>query len=65
MQAKINNVLVTSFILLLLNGCVVVTTAVGVTTTVVGGAIEIVDIVTPDIFDDDKPEDKNNENEDE
>ncbi len=37
----------------LLSGCVVVTTAVGVTTTVVGGAIDVVDAVTPDVFDDD------------
>lgn len=39
-----------------LSGCIaasVLSTAVGVTTTVVGGAIDVVDTVTPDIFDDD------------
>jgi hypothetical protein len=36
-----------------LPSCVVVTTAVGVTTTAVGGAIDVVDAVTPDIIDDD------------
>lgn len=39
-----------------LSGCIaasVLSTAVGVTTNVVGGAIDVVDTVTPDIFDDD------------
>ncbi|MFT5757885.1 MAG: hypothetical protein ACI9LM_002622 [Alteromonadaceae bacterium] len=44
-----------SFILLL-SGCVVVSTAVGVTTSVVGGVIEVVDTVTPDILDDEQDE---------
>ena len=42
-------------VLFSLSGCIavsVVSAAVGVTTTVVGGAIDVVDIVTPDIFDD-------------
>jgi hypothetical protein len=42
-----------SLMVLSLPSCVVVTTAVGVTTTVVGGAIDVVDAVTPDIIDDD------------
>jgi len=47
-----------------LSGCVAVTVvsaAVGVTTTVVGGAIDVVDAVTPDIIDD---EDDNEQAED-
>lgn len=39
-----------------LTGCIAVTavsTAVSATTTVVGGAIDVVDTVTPDIIDDD------------
>jgi hypothetical protein len=42
-------------VLFSLSGCIavsVVSAAVGVTTTVVGGAIDVVDIVTPDIIDD-------------
>ncbi|AZQ83791.1 hypothetical protein EKO29_06960 [Colwellia sp. Arc7-635] len=47
-----------------LSGCIAVTvvsTAVEVTTSVVGGAIDVVDAVTPDIIDDDdeQPEDDN------
>lgn len=34
------------------SGCAVVTTAVAVTATVVEGAIDVVDVVTPDIIDD-------------
>lgn len=34
-------------------GCAVVTATVGVASVVVGGAIEVVDTVTPDIIDDD------------
>ena len=44
-----------------LSGCVavaVVGTAVGVTTTVVGGAVDVVDAVTPDIISDDEDEDE-------
>lgn len=47
------------FIILILQtliGCTVITATVGVTTAVVGGAIEVVDTVTPDIFDDDEEE---------
>jgi hypothetical protein len=43
-----------------LSGCVIATVAsvaVGVTTTVVGGAIDVVDAVTPDIIDDDDDDD--------
>jgi hypothetical protein len=39
-----------------LSGCVVVT-AVSATAAVVGGAIDVVDAVTPDIFDDDDDDD--------
>jgi hypothetical protein len=39
-----------------LSGCIVVT-AVGVTASVVGGAIDVVDVVTPDVFDDDDEDD--------
>lgn len=44
------------FVLFNLSGCIavsVVSAAVGVTTTIVGGAVDVVDAVTPDIFDDD------------
>lgn len=41
-------------LLVILNtGCAVVTATVGVASVVVGGAIEVVDTVTPDIIDDD------------
>jgi hypothetical protein len=42
----------------------VVSAAVGVTTTIVGGAVDVVDAVTPDIFDDDdeQAEDDDNDN---
>lgn len=36
-----------------------VSAAVGVTTTVVGGAIDVVDTITPDIMDDDEDDDVN------
>jgi hypothetical protein len=41
------------YVFVSLSGCIaatVVSAAVGVTTTVVGGAIDVVDAVTPDIF---------------
>lgn len=44
-------------VLLGLSGCIaatVISTAVGVTTTVVGGAVDVVDTVTPDIIDDEE-----------
>jgi len=62
MPIRIDKLIAVIFSLVLLSGCVVVTTAVGVTTTVVGGAIEVVDIVTPDIFDDESDEDQDKEN---
>ncbi len=64
--------IVQSFVLLYiffsLSGCIAITavsTAVGVTTTVIGGAIDVVDAVTPDIMDDDdeQVEDDSNDNE--
>jgi hypothetical protein len=58
------------FVFFSLSGCIAVTvvsTAVGVTTTVIGGAIDVVDAVTPDIMDDDdddeQAEDDANDNE--
>ncbi len=45
----------------LLSGCVVVSTAVGVTTSVIGGVVEVVDTVTPDILDDDEQDDGSKE----
>ena len=50
------------FVLFSLSGCIavsVVSAAVGVTTTIVGGAVDVVDAVTPDIFDDDDDDDDN------
>ena len=44
------------YVLFSLSGCIaatVVSTAVGATTAVVGGAIDVVDTVTPDIIDED------------
>jgi hypothetical protein len=54
-------------VLFSLSGCIavsVVSAAVGVTTTIVGGAVDVVDAVTPDIFDDDdeQAEDDDNDN---
>jgi hypothetical protein len=47
-----------------LSGCVVVSAAVGVTTIVVGGVVEVVDTVTPDIFDGDDDEDDSDDSDD-
>ncbi len=48
-----------------LSGCTVVSVAIGATSAVVGGAIDVVDIVTPDIIDDDDDDDEvENENKD-
>ncbi|MGB0898622.1 MAG: NF038104 family lipoprotein [Psychrobium sp.] len=47
------------FLLLSLSGCIaasIVSGAVDITTTAVGGAIDVVDAVTPDILDDDDDE---------
>ncbi|MCP3674683.1 MAG: hypothetical protein GY829_09500 [Gammaproteobacteria bacterium] len=52
-------------LLINLSGCTVVSVAVGATSAVVGGAIDVVDIVTPDIIDDDDDDDEvENENKD-
>ncbi|MDG1751331.1 MAG: hypothetical protein P8I03_06685 [Thalassotalea sp.] len=48
-------------ILILNTGCAVVTATVGVASVVVGGAIEVVDTITPDIIDDDDDDDDENE----
>ena len=55
------------FVMSSLSGCIaasVVSTAVGVTTSVVGGVIDVVDTVTPDVFEDDdkQAEDDQNDN---
>jgi hypothetical protein len=50
-----------------LSGCIavsVVSAAVGVTTTIVGGAVDVVDAVTPDIFDDDDEQAEDEEDDD-
>lgn len=50
------------FIFFNLSGCIavsVVSTAVSATTTVVGGAIDVVDAITPDIIDDEDEGDDN------
>ena len=52
------------FIFFNLSGCIavsVVSTAVSATTTVVGGAIDVVDAITPDIIDDEDEGDEDNE----
>lgn len=49
-----------------LSGCVavaVVDAAVGVTTTVIGGTVDVVDAVTPDVFSDDDDEDNDDDDE--
>ena len=55
------------FVLFSLSGCIavsVVSAAVGVTTTIVGGAVDVVDAVTPDIFDDDDNDKQDEDEED-
>lgn len=57
---NIAQVILLLFVLSSLSGCIAVTavsTVVGVTTTVVGGAIDVVDAVTPDILDDEDDND--------
>ncbi|UAA37817.1 NF038104 family lipoprotein [Paraneptunicella aestuarii] len=59
-----NKFLLLFFLMLNLSGCVAVTavsTAVSVTTTVIGGAVDVVDAVTPDIIDDEDEEEENEE----
>ena len=61
MFKKVLHCLFIVYFLTYLSGCIAVTAvsaAVGVTTTVVGGAIDVVDAVTPDILDDDDEEEK-------
>lgn len=56
------------FLLLSLSGCIaasIVSGAVDITTTAVGGAIDVVDAVTPDILDDDDEEDEKEESDEE
>ena len=64
MLKKFTQVCFLLFSFISLSGCIaatVLSTAVGVTTTVVGGAIDVIDVVTPDIIDDDdEAEDNNN-----
>ncbi len=61
---KVLHSLLLLFIVFNLSGCIavaVVSTAVSATTTVVGGAIDVVDAVTPDIIDDEDEGDEDNE----
>lgn len=54
------------YVLIGLSGCVavsVVSATVGVATTVVGGAVDVVDAVTPDIMDDDDEDDEDEKEE--
>ena len=61
MRTSIINLLSVIIFCMSLSGCVV-SAAFGIATSVVGGAIDVVDAVTPDIFDDeDDDEDKNEE----
>ena len=56
------------FLLISLSGCIaasIVSGAVDITTTAVGGAIDVVDAVTPDILDDDDEEDEKEESDEE
>ncbi|MFT5294499.1 MAG: hypothetical protein ACI9YH_000505 [Colwellia sp.] len=60
MLKKVTQVVFLLYVLVSLSGCVavsVVSAAVGATTAVVGGAIDVVDAVTPDIIDDDENDD--------
>ena len=60
--------LITFTAIMVLSGCVVVTvveTAVDVTTAVVGGAVDVVDAITPDIISDDDDDDDDEDNDDE
>jgi hypothetical protein len=60
MLKKVTQVVFLLYVLGRLSGCVavsVVSAAVGATTAVVGGAIDVVDAVTPDIIDDDENDD--------
>ena len=47
---------ITLAILIIISGCTAVTVVVGATSAVVGGVVEVVDVVTPDIIDDDNGE---------
>ena len=63
MHTKFTRVVVMLCALCGVSGCIVVT-VVSATATVVGGAIDVVDAVTPDIFDDDE-EDNDEKQQDE
>lgn len=68
MTKTLTRFLITFMAIMVLSGCVVVTvveTAVDVTTAVVGGAVDVVDAITPDIISDDDDEDNDDEDEDE
>lgn len=60
---KTTRYLLVLFLTMMLSGCIaytVIETAVYATTTVVGGAVGVVDAVTPDVFSD-EDDDKNND----
>lgn len=68
MFKKILHCLFIVYVLIGVSGCVavsVVSATVGVATTVVGGAIDVVDAVTPDILDDDDDDEDDEDKEDE
>ena len=56
MQSKLTFLILVLSLVFTLSGCVAVA-VVGVATSVVGGAIDVVDVVTPDIMDDDDDDD--------
>lgn len=69
MLKKVSQCIFIVYVLIGISGCVavsVVSATVGVATTVVGGAVDVVDAVTPDIMDDDdEEEEEENEEKDE
>ncbi len=68
MLKTIAQILSILFLLISLSGCIaasIVSGAVDITTTAVGGAIDVVDAVTPDILDDDDEEDEKEESDEE
>jgi hypothetical protein len=59
MLKKLTQAIFLFYVFVSLSGCIAVSAVsavVDVTTTVVGGAIDVVDAVTPDIIDDDEDE---------
>lgn len=66
MSKQVQHCLFILSVLIGLSGCIavsVVSATVGVATTVVGGAIDVVDAVTPDILDDEDDDDDEDDKE--